>query len=81
MIPGTKHPKIILNHYLFTIHRKSGIKSRWRCNRYARHKGWCKASLITCGKVLYVSYDHNHPCEHMSLHNAVPQQVIIKRVK
>lgn len=59
-MPGTKNPKLILHNYEFVIHQRTVEKTRWRCNRYSKNKGGCRAALLTMGKIVYLFYTHNH---------------------
>ncbi|KAK9884697.1 hypothetical protein WA026_007543 [Henosepilachna vigintioctopunctata] len=73
---GIKHPKIILDGYVFTCHRNKLSKTTWVC---ASYKKKCRARLITSGKVvIMVGEGHNHEPKYKSkVENLTPQAVTI----
>ncbi|RZC39651.1 FLYWCH domain containing protein [Asbolus verrucosus] len=74
--PGTKNPKLIIDNNIFTVNTKSAEATRWRCTSYFKCK--CRATLLTCGNVVRMNREHNHPPVLKSSHVAgsQPQRVI-----
>ncbi|KAK9884689.1 hypothetical protein WA026_007534 [Henosepilachna vigintioctopunctata] len=57
-MPGTKHPKIVLDNFLFTINQKKKDRTMWICSKYPRTN--CKARLVTFGRNVKMTRGHNH---------------------
>ncbi|XP_018573616.1 protein tramtrack, beta isoform isoform X34 [Anoplophora glabripennis] len=55
---GTKHPKIVFEGFDFIMHIRNPNKTTWRCSWY--HKNKCVSKLITSGRVVTVTGEHNH---------------------
>lgn len=54
-----KQPKIVVDWYIFAMHRRVGLRTRWRCSNCNKTK--CRAFLNTYGNVVNVIWEHNHP--------------------
>lgn len=79
ILPGMKHPKLIIDYNDYSVSVKESGKTRWRCSGYFKTK--CKSSLITYGKVVQINHGHNHPplMQNKSLNNCLSQVVTIVR--
>lgn len=78
IVPGHKHPKIILDGYSFIIKQKYENKTIWRCARYA--KTHCKARFISSGKNIELMVGHNHQPENIKKQSVlIPQKANILR--
>ncbi|XP_023014981.1 uncharacterized protein isoform X38 [Leptinotarsa decemlineata] len=58
IIPGLKHPKLIIDGDEYSVYLKHEDRTRWRCSAYFKTK--CKSTLLTYGKVVRVNRQHNH---------------------
>ncbi|XP_072393820.1 uncharacterized protein [Diabrotica undecimpunctata] len=72
-VKGQKHPRLILNHYCYTIHRKEINRTRWRCRRQTSTK--CPNFLYTSSNTVVVHNGHNHPPEVFNVSHLRSQQV------
>ena len=55
---GKKYPKIILENYAYTVHKKMQNKTLWICPGYYKTK--CKCKITTTGRMVQISGEHNH---------------------
>lgn len=78
---ATKNPKIILDNHDYIVLRKEFNKTIWMCGRYFTSKtSRCKSKLVTSGKEVRVSGDHNHPPkEARTFKNMLSQKVTLIR--
>lgn len=59
VVPGFKHPKLILDDFVFHFqHNLENTSTRWRCTFYYRTR--CKAALIVDKSAVEVVNEHNH---------------------
>ncbi|KAF7282373.1 hypothetical protein GWI33_002750 [Rhynchophorus ferrugineus] len=56
---GRKHPRLGLDGFEYSVHKKEPTRTRWRCTQEGRTK--CAAVLYTSGNVVEVRRGHNHP--------------------
>jgi hypothetical protein len=77
--PGTKNPKLIVDKNIFTVNTKSIETTRWRCTSYFKSK--CRVTLLTCGNVVKINRQHNHPpvLTNSCVRGSQPQRVQIIR--
>lgn len=76
---GHKNPKIVLNNYDFLCRKRMPDKTMWRCTHYFR-SDCCKIKLITFGRVVIISGNHNHaPSFKGNINHLKSQRVIIKK--
>ncbi|XP_076252157.1 uncharacterized protein LOC143191191 isoform X31 [Rhynchophorus ferrugineus] len=59
LMRGRKHPRLGLDGYEYSLHRKEPTRSRWRCANVGRTK--CGAILYTSGDEVEIRRGHNHP--------------------
>lgn len=80
---ATKNPKIILDNHDYIVLRKEFNKTIWMCARYFSSKTCrCKSRLVTSGKEVRLSGEHNHlPRENRFMKNMLSQKVTIIREK
>lgn len=80
---ATKNPKIILDDHDYIVLRKEVNKTIWMCARYFTDKNSrCKSKLVTSGKMVQVSKEHNHPPKkNKTFKNMLSQRVTIVREK
>lgn len=78
---ATKNPKIILDNNDYIVLRKEFNKTIWMCARYFGCKNSrCKSKLVTSGKEVRVSGEHNHPPkDNKFFKNLLSQKVTIIR--
>ncbi|KAG5900271.1 hypothetical protein JTB14_000798 [Gonioctena quinquepunctata] len=78
---ATKNPKIILDEHDYIVLRKEVHKTIWMCTKYfASKNNRCKSKLITSGRTVHVSGEHNHPPKlQKNLKNMLSQRVRIFR--
>lgn len=58
LVPARKNSKIILNNHVYTTNRKFEGKTMWLCSQYQKRR--CKARIISFGKTIKITADHNH---------------------
>lgn len=76
---GGRSPKIVVDNYMYGMHRKDGIKTRWRCVQCNKK---CNAILYTYGSVVDVIREHNHaPISDPNIvKKMVPRQFQLRRI-
>lgn len=57
VLPGRKHPRIVVDGFEFNVHQRKQNQTRWRC-MYERTK--CSVVLYTFGNTVIVRRTHNH---------------------
>lgn len=75
IVAGKKNPKIIFENDEYLINRKLQGKTMWRCAQYNKTK--CRSRIITFGKVLKFTHDHNHHPINPQYENTFPQNVVL----
>lgn len=68
-----KHPKLILDNYIYQIHIAEPGKTRWRCKYQTKYK--CRAYLYSTGNNVFVQNTHSHPTEQVNLDDLFPKKV------
>ncbi|XP_056644046.1 modifier of mdg4-like isoform X34 [Diorhabda carinulata] len=79
IIPGTKHPKLVVDDNEYSVYLKHEDRTRWRCSCYFKTK--CKSTLLTYGRVVRINHEHNHApsMSGKDLNNQLKQFVSIIR--
>ncbi|XP_072393851.1 uncharacterized protein [Diabrotica undecimpunctata] len=75
VIPGTRHPKLIVYDDAYVLNKKLSDRTFWRCSQY--NKLMCSSRVITFGRNLVIRNVHNHKPTFPSLDKAVKQFVNI----
>ncbi|KAL3277332.1 hypothetical protein HHI36_012683 [Cryptolaemus montrouzieri] len=70
VVPGRKHPKIIVDEDEYELHGNYKTKTMWRCTHY--HKSRCRANATTFGKMLKKQNEHNHEPTRPGLIHVIP---------
>lgn len=78
MIAGRKHPKLIVDNNEFTVNRRRGDRSMWKCSQYYRLK--CKCRLVSYNNTVKISANHNHTPTYPNVTKASQQTVKIIRI-
>ncbi|XP_044262653.1 protein tramtrack, beta isoform-like isoform X20 [Tribolium madens] len=72
---GKKYPKIILNNYSYTVHKKLTNRTCWICPSYYKTK--CRCKVTTTGRVVHITGEHNHgPNSDISKYKNMLSQVV-----
>nr|CAI5843118.1 unnamed protein product [Callosobruchus analis] len=58
VVAGKKYPRIIVDHYEYSVHKKVGLKTRWRCALESKTR--CKAVCYTYGNNVVLRKIHSH---------------------